>query len=58
MLSIAANRLVKKAILLAENAARGRFPSDKPFQEAQLDYSKRKADRTSGSTRAKRKKAG
>jgi hypothetical protein len=58
MLSIAASRLVKKAILVAENAARGRFPCDKPFAEAQVDQYNRKAGRPVGSTRAKRKKAG
>jgi hypothetical protein len=54
VLSIAASRLVKKAILVAENAARGRFPCDKPFPEAQLDYSSRKAGRPVGSTRVMR----
>ncbi len=45
VLSIAASRLIKTAALIAENAARGRFPSDKPFKEAILDPFKRKAGR-------------
>ena len=45
VLSIAASRLIKTASLIAENAARGRFPSDKPFKEAMLDPFKRKAGR-------------
>jgi hypothetical protein len=45
VLSIAASRLIKTAALVAENAARGRFPSDKPFKEAMLDPFKRKAGR-------------
>ena len=58
VLSIAARRLIRTAALVAENAARGRFPCDKPFAEAQLDYYKRKAGRPVGSKRAKRRKAG
>ena len=45
VLSIAASRLIKTAALIAENAARGRFPSDKPFKEAMLEPFKRKAGR-------------
>jgi hypothetical protein len=45
ILSIAASRLIKTAVLIAENAARGRFPSDKPFKEAMLNRYKRKAGR-------------
>jgi len=45
VLSIAASRLIKTAALVAENAARGRLPSDKPFKEAMLDPFKRKAGR-------------
>ena len=37
--------ITKTAALIAENAARGRFPSDKPFKEAMLDPFKRKAGR-------------
>ena len=58
VLSIAARRLIRTAALVAENAARGRFPCDQPFAEAQLDYYKRKAGRPVGSKRAKRRKAG
>ena len=58
VLSIAARRLIRTAALVAENAARGHFPCDKPFAEAQLDYYKRKAGRPVGSKRAKRRKAG
>lgn len=58
LLSIAARRLIRTAVLVAENAARGRFPCDKPFAEAQMDYYKRKPGRPVGSTRAKRRKAG
>ncbi len=58
VLSIAARRLIRTAALVAENAARGRFPCDKPFAEAQLDYYKRKAGRPVGSKRMKRRKAG
>lgn len=58
LLSIAARRLIRTAVLVAENAARGRFPCDKPFAEAQMEYYKRKPGRPVGSTRAKRRKAG
>lgn len=58
LLSIAARRLIRTAVLVAENAARGRFPCDKPFAEAQMDYYRRKPGRRIGSTRAKRRKAG
>lgn len=58
LLSIAARRLIRTAVFVAENAARGRFPCDKPFAEAQMDYYRRKAGRPVGSTRAKRPKAG
>jgi hypothetical protein len=37
VLGIAASRLIKKAALIAENAARGNFPSDKPLKEAMLN---------------------
>jgi hypothetical protein len=49
VLSIMARRLVNTASLIAENAARGRFPSDKPFPEAMLDDFKRTAGRPIGS---------
>lgn len=38
LLSIAARRLIRTAVLIAENAARGRFPCYKPFAQAQMDY--------------------
>lgn len=53
VLSIMARRLIKTASLVAENAARGRFPSDKPFPEAMLSAN-RKAGRPKGSGRALR----
>jgi hypothetical protein len=54
VLSIMARRLIKTAALVAENAARGRFPSDKPFAEAMLTAYKRDAGRPKGSGRALR----
>jgi len=45
LLSIAASRLIKTAALVAENAARGRFPSDKRFSEAITSPYSRKAGR-------------
>ena len=54
VLSIMAKRLINTAFLIAENAARGRFPSDKPFPEAILDTYKRTAGRPAGSKRTKR----
>ena len=54
VLSIMARRLIKTASLVAENAARGRFPSDKPFAEAMLSTYKRDAGRPKGSGRALR----
>ena len=45
LLSIAASRLIRCAALVAENAARGRFPSDKSFSEAITNPYKRKAGR-------------
>ncbi len=58
ILSIAARRLIRTAILIAENAARGRFPSDKPFRQAMMGNYRRKPGRPVGSKRIKRKKAG
>lgn len=58
VLSIAARRLVRTAILVAENAARGRFPCKQPFPEAMLEHYQRKAGRPIGSRGPKRKKAG
>lgn len=54
VLSIMAHRLVKTAALVAENAARGRFPSDEPFAEAILSPFKRAPGRPIGSKRPKR----
>jgi len=54
VLSIMARRLIKTASLVAENAARGRFPSDKPFDEAMLSDYQRTAGRPKGSGRALR----
>jgi hypothetical protein len=54
LLSIAASRLIKTATLVAENAARGRFPSNKPFIEAKLSKNARKAGRPIGTKRKKR----
>jgi hypothetical protein len=54
VLSIMAHRLVKTAALVAENAARGRFPSDEPFTEAILSPFKRAPGRPIGSKRPKR----
>lgn len=44
-LSILASKLIHKAELIAENAARGRFPSDKAFPEAILVSNQRKVGR-------------
>lgn len=44
-LSILASKLIHKAELIAENAARGRFPSDKSFPEAILVSNQRKVGR-------------
>ncbi len=54
VLSIMAHRLVKTAALVAENAARGRFPSDERFPEAMVSTFTRKAGRPIGSKRPKR----
>jgi hypothetical protein len=58
VLSIAARRLIRTAVLIAENAARGRFPSDKSFKQAMMGDYKRKPGRPAGSKRTKRRKAG
>ncbi len=58
ILSIAARRLIRTSVLVAENAARGRFPSDKSFKQAMMGDYKRKPGRPAGSKRIKRKKAG
>ena len=58
ILAVAARRLIRTAVLVAENAARGRFPSDKPFAEAIMGDYARKAGRPVGSTSPNRKKAG
>ncbi|MBU3588439.1 hypothetical protein ICN30_11390 [Polynucleobacter sp. 31A-FELB] len=49
VLSIKARQLVKIASLVAENAARGRFPSKKMFPEAMLESYERDAGRPKGS---------
>ncbi len=48
ILSIAASRLIKTAVLVAENAARGVFPSDKSLSEAITTPYSRKAGRPIG----------
>ena len=48
LLSIAASRLIKTAAIVAENAARGVFPSDKNFSEAITTPYKRAAGRRKG----------
>jgi hypothetical protein len=53
LLSIAASRLIRCASLIAENAARGRFPSDKNFSEAITTPYKRKAGRPAGTKKVK-----
>ena len=53
LLSIAASRLIRCASLVAENAARGRFPSDKNFSEAITTPYKRKAGRPTGTKKVK-----
>jgi hypothetical protein len=58
VLSIAARRLIRCAILVSENAARGRFPCNKLFPEALLEHYQRRAGRPVGSSGPKRKKAG
>lgn len=54
VMSIAASRLIKNAALVAENAARGRFPNNRPFKEAILTPYERDAGRPSGSRAPKR----
>ncbi|MBK6787012.1 MAG: hypothetical protein IPG77_04940 [Betaproteobacteria bacterium] len=49
VLTIAASRLIRTSILIAENAARGRFPSAEPFPEAQRDAYKRTPGRRKSS---------
>ena len=53
LLSIAASRLIRCASLVAENAARGRFPCDKNFSEAITTPYKRKAGRPTGTKKVK-----
>jgi hypothetical protein len=53
LLSIAASRLIRCASLVAENAARGRFPSDKNFREAITTPYKRKAGRPTGTNKSR-----
>lgn len=45
LISVATSRLLLKAKLVAENAARGRFPCTKMFPEAQINAHKRKRGR-------------
>lgn len=54
LLSIAASKLIKTAALVAENAARGRFPSNQPFKEAVLTPYARKPGRPTGTLRKSR----
>jgi len=56
VMSIAASRLIKNAALVAENAARGRFPNNRQFKEAILTPYERGAGRPAGSLTHKRKK--
>ena len=57
IMSIAASRLIRNAGLVAENAARGRFPNNRPFKEAILTPYEREGGRPVGSSTPKRKKA-
>ena len=57
VMSIAASRLIRNAALVAENAARGRFPNNRPFKEAILTPYIRDAGRPAGSLAPKRRKA-
>jgi hypothetical protein len=52
-LATRARRLISFAALVAENAARGRFPSCEPFSEAMLNTYQRDAGRPKGSTKKK-----
>jgi len=54
ILSIATSRLIKTAALIAENAARGRFPDDQKFNEAIVIPYQRKAGRPMGSIKKKK----
>jgi predicted transcriptional regulator len=54
-LATAARRLIRQAIWIAENAARGRFFTDDEFPEALIDTYKRKAGRPVGTARKKTK---
>jgi hypothetical protein len=45
ILSIAASRLIRTAALVAENAARGVFPSDKPLKDGLMKTYQRRAGR-------------
>ena len=56
IMSIAASRLIRNAGLVAENAARGRFPNNRPFKEAILTPYEREAGRPAGSSTPKQKK--
>ena len=51
ILSIATSRVVKYALLVAENAARGRFPCSAPFPEAQVDFFQRTVGKPVGRKR-------
>jgi len=57
IMSIAASRLIRNAALVAENAARGRFPNNRPFKEAILTPYERESGRPIGSVAPKRRKA-
>lgn len=56
-LEIATSRILRTALLLAENAARGRFPCIESFPEAQLTALKRKAGRPAVAIKRKRREA-
>lgn len=56
-LEIATSRVLRTALLLAENAARGRFPCLDPFPEAQLTAFKRKAGRPAAQAKRKPREA-
>jgi hypothetical protein len=52
-LATASRRLIRQAILISENAARGRFFTDKAFPEALIQTYKRKVGRPVGTKRTK-----
>jgi hypothetical protein len=58
VLGIATSRLIRSSLLIAENAARGRFPCADPFPEALTTVFQRTAGRPTGNKAAKSKMAG